>query len=464
MKKLHLIALVMFLGVAFLIPSVTKASILKSQLVADQTYYYRYTDLFFSQRHLYQGLGNSVGGAITSLGVYMSTSTNVYGSSYIGLDAIIMTCTGNSTTTGCTEYTSSNRVPSYSTDTIGLVTFNWNTAVNTSGKYVFLKLLQSDWNGDSAKYMGSVSDVAYSYCGTNTLLCKNWYTSGPIEDLFYIVAGEDEARMNYPVSGLYAKPRFEDWGVYIPARYSSSTVNIKVDYGQATGNYIYQDSDINYFPASNGGYNSVKVSPVDDIERDLKFSLGVSAIPRTWYARAKLYMDFDRDGVYDDLMATTNEISFIYYPDSVLFSGLKLGTSTQGAVVEVQTFGTSTCPQGVICTSANGTKFYIDQNGNVQTEIGTTTIDYTPFGNIYREWQNLMNKPPFGYFTVLKNVYLTVASSTATTSIYAGIDVTGFNDLQYAFPFLGTFRALESALLWGAVGFYLIRKSINLTA
>jgi len=304
-----------------------------------------------------------------------------------------------------------------------------------------------------------VSEVIPSYS-----MYHSFYGSGEPFIRIGRLDSEDIVTIQRPVNGLYAAPvesttgqySISPWIVTVPPELATTTLKVVVDYGHAAGSYLYDDEYTIYYSATS---YSVPVAPGVD------FSLGAPILPHNWYARPSVYADYDNDSIFDDLVQQGFEISFVYYPGSILFSDPGFGTTTGNSLVigaTTNSFGSTTCPQGLTCTGTDGTQFWVDNNGDIHVVESTTTVNVSGFSKFYWLWGNLMYKFPWGYATRIADLVNTFGSSTATTTMFVSTSTNswipflaeslrGFASV-FA-PILYPIRLVTSTAMWGGTAF-----------
>jgi len=277
-----------------------------------------------------------------------------------------------------------------------------------------------------------------------------------LSDMYFIL--EDDGTsvyVSYPYDGLYGAVNFPSWGLYIPSNVASTTLKAFVRYSTTLAGTDFSDSLFINYSSNNSQYSVGRNQLVD-------LSLGTPSIPKTWYAFANIYADYNNDGDYNNLVATSGSISFVYYPGSVIFNS-QLGTSTGSSYIQVYS-STSTCPTGLVCTGPNGSTFYIDSNGNVVNTVPTTTVDQSYYGKFYALWQGLQYKVPWGYITLLGNQIYNIASTSATsTSLWATSSLQSFGAGTSTISVLLTpLRTFISYVLYAGTIFALFKGVIKL--
>lgn len=438
MKQTRVLIGLVFMALA--LPFFVTAEVITSQGIADEvTVFYSGADNLsvFAQK-----LGTGLSGTVTSV-TYAVKVVNTLAT----LGFVLYECTDN-TYGSCSSVISlldDQTVYSAGGDKQFVSFTNFTPYVLVSNKYYYIKYIS-----------GQRYNVWGSTLGTQGLYDQSDPTASAdavLKNSYYLIQGlqANSVAVVYPVDGLYGAVDFPSWGLRVPVTYASTTVKMVVSYGTITNSYVYSDSGFIYSTNINSFYNVRRDSSID-------LSLGTPAIPQTWYVQAKVYADFGNDGVFSDLISTSDEISFVYYPDGVIFNS-QVGTSTGSSYINVYS-GTSTCPAGLVCTAPDGSNFYIDSQGNIINTVPTTTIDQSFFGKFYSLWLPLQFKVPWGYISLLTNAINNFASSTGTTTTFMATTTSKLNwtaNYQYLTGYITAFgEPFEYVKTGIGVGIYVL--------
>lgn len=428
----------------FSIPFNSHASILQSQQVTDG---YVSGQVIGNHTYYYQGLGNTLTDNIYSLGLYLGTTTF---NSYNFLTSVsILTCNGSSaTSSSCNSYSPDSVTPTYVNDTSPhLITFNWNTPIVTSGKYVFIQINQG-YNSTAVYVYGSTLDTSsYGYCAFvyplngNSYLCND-YGWGNIKDIGYIIAGSAPTIITQPPNGStwYVNP--QGFVAYIPGTIASTTLKWNVHFGQISGSYS-ETSDYGYI-------NQSTITGEYMIPTNFPFAINATS---TWYMKPYLYADYNNDGIWTQVY-TGNETSFTIAPASIVYSGGYSGLDGQMHYYNLNTSVTGLpATTTAACSDTNGISYYfcialtwafVPPDCVISSTGQTSCTSFTRFSTVLDAYSE---KAPWGYYGRFKQLVNDMASSTTATSTFSGL--TDWLPTEGPlYTFIEYFKAGTAVLIW----------------
>lgn len=212
----------------------------------------------------------------------------------------------------------------------------------------------------------------------------------------------------YPEGGEDYYSTMSPFRVYVPDTYASTTISLSVRYGKISGSYGYEtDKSLVFYTSLDREY---------DVYGNEAFP---STATSTWYAVADVYADYDGNGVYDDFLYTTSEVSWNIAPLGDFYYGM---TSTSTGPVFYTSGGMPMASSTEICQNEGwiGRAMclvfqwaFIPPDCNLMYDGSWSCPSLVRFGSLYG---SVANKVPWGYFTLIKQESIRMASTVESTT------------------------------------------------